>query len=421
MAKPLNQFGGWLRFFQISNWIWVILNIFSGLGFVIMALSEGMFHPIMSSLFLFSATYLTIQFLRIIKDQSKSTPTKVSTKLTWIISLAIIFGSCEIIMVLQGSNWTWTQEAHEALMPYFQAIVSLLIWIIYFSISKRVNAYYGENSQNSVSRIWAVSSLPEEDIQGEKFESQKTERKLNKIALVVSIIIIIGISLKILVPNYLLLTQISIGNLTSRLMDIMWVLPNKLAGILIDFDRANNTVYVNPGKFSQLGEDGQQKFSWLAFKAIEEGKKESRWLSPEWNSSLLIKSKNPPKLLSEYQVKRDYEVYNQNFADDLSVADLYELQRSVGYKDLLSGLDRKNNIAYVRSNLFTNLSEQLQASFSMLVLNDLENLKPDGIGNTAVGSAKLTIKDYDTDIILGTYQIKMNYIVIENGSLVAGE
>jgi hypothetical protein len=146
MAKPLNEFGGWLYFF----YIWQLIGLVGGtiLSFlsIISCISapdkiEGNLLPVIIGL-IFEIILLVISLFIILKIRINiMINTKFIKNLLWIdFGLSIVFVII-IISLTSQSIYNITLLAGY-LRSGFGSIVLSLIWILYFNYSKRVKQYY---------------------------------------------------------------------------------------------------------------------------------------------------------------------------------------------------------------------------------------------------------------------------------------
>ena len=141
--KPIDQFGGWLRFFQVTE---VIRIIVAFLMFWIW------FHEVSAGKIanpwgFGSITTLVIQLVGVIissiilwflSQRAPQTPTRIA-KLV-IASAAVFIGGKILIGIIEQLP---TQKVSIGLFP--SAVIAIL-WLEYFKSSKRVRGYYGRNA-----------------------------------------------------------------------------------------------------------------------------------------------------------------------------------------------------------------------------------------------------------------------------------
>jgi len=147
MAKPLDEFGGWLRFFEITSWIGVV--VISGLCmFLLLALAgverTGDFMSILISA-VDSIVYvvLMIKLLKIIRIKDPETPSKVVGFLKLVVLFTVLFTVCDIISAyFFFDKKEFLELAGVNGKAITQAVFWFLVWRSYFTKSKRVEAYY---------------------------------------------------------------------------------------------------------------------------------------------------------------------------------------------------------------------------------------------------------------------------------------
>ena len=143
MAKPIDQFGGWLRFFQVISWLnfagSVVFFLFSVASLAQVIDGGDMLIDSISALqFLIvgACTYIMATQLPV---QSADTPKKVA-----LASTVGLFGLIAADLVIAGI------EAHRAGDGFFAhfhgaGALWLVVFQFYIERSKRVLSYYGEN------------------------------------------------------------------------------------------------------------------------------------------------------------------------------------------------------------------------------------------------------------------------------------
>ena len=153
MAKPLNEFGGWLRFFQITNIIGVVLlgiSIFMSTLAIADFFIEQNYKEVIEltviALDIIITFILTLKILWVLKIRDKCIPVTIRRCLLWILIFSIIFLGVEISVVYWINGWKLLNEDYQSFRGSIQTVVFCLIWISYFKKSKRVSLYY--NSGN---------------------------------------------------------------------------------------------------------------------------------------------------------------------------------------------------------------------------------------------------------------------------------
>ncbi|MBI5209031.1 MAG: DUF2569 family protein [Elusimicrobia bacterium] len=147
MPAPLNEFGGWLRFFQVANWIGVAV---CGAMAALCALSTlgaetagQVAEALVTTADLGVTAWLTCRLLRPIKDRSPRTPARVIRLIGWIAALTVLFAFLEAGAALWANGGQWTDADTRSMRGSFHALVWCGVWTSYFRRSRRVRAYYG--------------------------------------------------------------------------------------------------------------------------------------------------------------------------------------------------------------------------------------------------------------------------------------
>ena len=154
MVKPLNEFGGWLKFFQLINvfcLILVMLYSLSTLYYAAGAFSSKI--PFtdelkLSAAFMFTLFpllfYYTIKILKALRIQSPHIPDEISGYIRNIMIFSVIAGIVEVSYLKSSPDMT--QQAYDLFRSLIQPIIMNLIWLLYFRKSVRVKEFYGKNA-----------------------------------------------------------------------------------------------------------------------------------------------------------------------------------------------------------------------------------------------------------------------------------
>ena len=169
MAKPLHQFGGWLRFFQIAN---IISLIIGGLAFILVlyvyfeASSSNQYIPdVETAAIIFGVIkmpvffYLTIKVLGHLKVKSPSSPEDVSRFIRYALIFAIVSSAVEVMVYSNYDNSS--NQIFESVKLVIQSIISAAIWLSYFKKSVRVKKFYGKNAGERFSYTAEAERLSE--------------------------------------------------------------------------------------------------------------------------------------------------------------------------------------------------------------------------------------------------------------------
>ncbi len=161
MVKPLNEFGGWLKFFQIINvfsLILVALYFLSTLYFTAGALSSK--NPLTNELklsiaFMFTLFpalfYYTVRILKSLKIKSSHVPDEISRYIRFILLFSVIAGVVEITLFVSSDI---SKLVYDLFRSLIQPVVINIIWLMYFRKSVRVKEFYGQNSSTDLSSLF---------------------------------------------------------------------------------------------------------------------------------------------------------------------------------------------------------------------------------------------------------------------------
>jgi len=155
MVKPLNEFGGWLKFFQVINVFCLtllMLYFLSTLYYAAGAFSSKI--PFTNELklsiaFMFTLfpllIFYTFKILKSLKIKSPGIPDEISGYIRYILIFSVIAGVVEISFFGSPDLSGIIYDISRSLV---QPIVINLIWIAYFRKSVRVKEYYGQNASS---------------------------------------------------------------------------------------------------------------------------------------------------------------------------------------------------------------------------------------------------------------------------------
>ncbi len=163
MAKQLDKFGGWLRFFQITNIVTVLIIIVVAL-FMLLATAGSLIgldiayalYSLVSIAELGVALYFTVRILKLLPNRSEETPDKIRNFLKLEVIFMLIFTAVELPL----SHWAdGGDSVPDLLRGAFQGICYFVIWSKYFGQSLRVHEYYSEEARSTVKRAVLPESL----------------------------------------------------------------------------------------------------------------------------------------------------------------------------------------------------------------------------------------------------------------------
>jgi len=149
MAKPLNEFGGWLFFFYftliIGLIVYPIVLILMFIGVFATENSKQIIEFIVYTVDISISFYFLIQIIRIVKDKDPSVPERIINYLKLIMIFSLILLVFEIPIILWANDGQWTSDDSRSVRSSLQTIITYLIWRKYFRSSKRVMMYYVSN------------------------------------------------------------------------------------------------------------------------------------------------------------------------------------------------------------------------------------------------------------------------------------
>jgi len=149
MVKPLNEFGGWLRFFSVACWFGLLLWCTAIFVLIIGILGDsavsGKIDFLISVVDGIIYIVLISKILRILKTRDSMIPKKIIDYMGWILIFTFIFEFCHIGFYY----YTLGYEASGNVAESGKVIVKMLFWYAtwtaYLRKSKRVLAYYCKN------------------------------------------------------------------------------------------------------------------------------------------------------------------------------------------------------------------------------------------------------------------------------------
>lgn len=142
--EKLLSFGGWLRFYQVINYLSIIftllifamVSVFYAMG----EYAEGeIFEALIAGIELLPDLVVSIMVLKILSKPNKFIPTRVVTLLTYYVGASLLMYGCVYYLFK-------TEVVVEKPTSFWASVIYYAIWSSYFRKSKRVKAYYGENA-----------------------------------------------------------------------------------------------------------------------------------------------------------------------------------------------------------------------------------------------------------------------------------
>ena len=157
MAKPLGEFGGWLRVFLIITWLGLLSSLLGfAAAFSVALLSYGPFEDwdthkrlvwgFLGILETGIAGYLYYLIIKIFKIRSPSVPDTIIRLMLLIFTLSLLFAAVEVPVSVWTSGEEWSDEMATDLRNEFVSAAGVLaFWYWYFKTSRRVKSYYRED------------------------------------------------------------------------------------------------------------------------------------------------------------------------------------------------------------------------------------------------------------------------------------
>lgn len=152
MAKPLNEFGGWINFVKILNLIILFFGIV-GIGFLIYLIANDIsVLPVAAFIIIdFIITIIIIlKINKLLKVRSNIIPNKVIILFLWILGIT---SACVLVEWIMSSVFHVplyiNLNSKLAIKLIGKSLLPFLFCAAYFKQSKRVLAYYGANANLS--------------------------------------------------------------------------------------------------------------------------------------------------------------------------------------------------------------------------------------------------------------------------------
>lgn len=138
------SFGGWLRFFQVINYISASIIIFMffmvAVFFAFGQYGEGeLFEAVIAAVELIPDLIIPLLILQIIKIKRKEIPQR-------LVKLLGIYLVCSLVVYAVVYYLFKTDVVADKPVSFWGSLIYYYIWLSYFKKSKRVKAYYGENA-----------------------------------------------------------------------------------------------------------------------------------------------------------------------------------------------------------------------------------------------------------------------------------
>jgi hypothetical protein len=153
-VKPLDEFGGWLRFFLIVTWIGVVMCVIALPIFAFTLFDADPKTRWEAGVALFDAAatlWISRMIIKRVKDREPGVPAEM--RLLMIVSMtlgaAVLLG--DVLIYWAHGAWPPSGEDYISLRADSKSIQWGLLWFLYFKFSRRVKTYYGEESKETKS------------------------------------------------------------------------------------------------------------------------------------------------------------------------------------------------------------------------------------------------------------------------------
>ena len=147
-AKPLNEFGGWLRFFQVTCWLNVVVLVLVLPVFLIALFAENKPAGIAEDLSMVAdaavSLYLIRRILQVVQVPAKESSENIRGWLKIMLGLSLGFVALNLVIAYWKHGGAWSKDAEDVLRGAKAGVGWPLIWLGYFQQAKRVKAFYGE-------------------------------------------------------------------------------------------------------------------------------------------------------------------------------------------------------------------------------------------------------------------------------------
>ena len=143
MDKPLNEFAGWLRFFQFLVIMNLMMNALTGVTLIENLIKEPDKILTIGAMVQFGfIMYLMYFILKFLPIPTPEIPEKIKQNLFYMFIIAIVhllFYTSVTVLIFHRD---WSMENYLSFLGAFNLMVWSAFWRTYFEKSKRVAAYY---------------------------------------------------------------------------------------------------------------------------------------------------------------------------------------------------------------------------------------------------------------------------------------
>ena len=146
MAKPLHEFGGWLRFFQFIMFAnLLVMGIIALIAIVAsMMASEpnAVFYMASEALQFAVLGYFMFAILKLLGGRSRDIPERIIKMLQYYMLFSIGYLAIEVPLTLWMNGGSWHSKDSQSVRSSLSTIFQYLIWKSYFTKSIRVKNVY---------------------------------------------------------------------------------------------------------------------------------------------------------------------------------------------------------------------------------------------------------------------------------------
>lgn len=158
MSKPLNEFGGWLSFFQIIHWIWFMASLIAliisvSLAFLTSLINVSLVNILYIfpfSLIFFVVFYFISRIFKIVEKKSIDVPDRIVRYWFLQMLMLLLMDILGYIVVYFIKELKFSMSLRYSLLRFGAFILWYFLWILYFQNSRRVREYYGKNADGFV-------------------------------------------------------------------------------------------------------------------------------------------------------------------------------------------------------------------------------------------------------------------------------
>ena len=171
MPKPLNEFGGWLRFFLLLWWIHLIsasLQLVNVTFFLVNGIPSGSTRLFKILLIVYIQWSIPILFaiwvIRTVRVKSADTPDKILKILflyvvvfilVWILLPRVAY----FAMFTSPDTKYYVKVLRNLMIAAMILFIYCTVWVQYFRKSKRVLTYYGKNAWGKSDRYFLMGKF----------------------------------------------------------------------------------------------------------------------------------------------------------------------------------------------------------------------------------------------------------------------